>query len=48
MRSCDHFLRIAELKTRRKDLGAGHIQETMHKPADLYGADNTVRGANAV
>src|SRR5271170_3861544 len=35
--SCDHFLRIAELKARRKNLRIGHIQETRHKPADLRG-----------
>ena len=35
--SCDHFLRIAELKARRKNFGVGHIQETRQMPADLCG-----------
>src|ERR1700675_3364763 len=35
--SCDHFLRIAELKARRKNLGVGHIQETRQMLADLCG-----------
>src|SRR6202795_1144093 len=34
---CDHFLRIAELKARRKNLGVGHIQETRQMLADLCG-----------
>src|ERR1700674_2866113 len=35
--SCDHFLRIAELKVRRKNLRVAHIQETRNQPADLRG-----------
>src|SRR5580658_6453510 len=35
--SCDHFLRIAELEVRCKNLRIGHNQETRDEPADLCG-----------
>jgi hypothetical protein len=35
--SCDHFLRISEIKVGSKNLLIGHIQEARHNRADLCG-----------